>query len=230
MTGTLQVTVQSGVMNELTIVVLPTGPLDTNCLVIHDGSRATVVDPGMGAAPLVRATVQELGLTVEQIVLTHGHIDHVRDLPELQQEYVVPTYMHHADLPWITREMLDAMGPLGEMHDTAHMEVPATPEPVAEGDVLTLAGVEFTAFHMPGHSPGCVMFRGADGTVLGGDVLFNGGIGRTDLPLSDPHAMLASLQRIPEIFTGTDTVYPGHGPATTIARELQSNGFLQGIV
>ncbi|WP_313357300.1 MBL fold metallo-hydrolase, partial [Corynebacterium variabile] len=73
-------------MNELTIVVLPTGPLDTNCLVIHDGSRATVIDPGMGAAPLVRATVQELGLTVEQIVLTHGHIDHVRDLPELQQE------------------------------------------------------------------------------------------------------------------------------------------------
>lgn len=230
MTVTPQATVQSGGMSELTIVVLPTGPLDTNCLVIHDGARATIVDPGMGAAALVRATVAESDLTVEQIVLTHGHIDHVRDLPELQQEYSVPTYMHHADLSWISREMLDAMGPLGDMHDTAHMDVPATPEPVAEGDVLTLAGVEFTAVHMPGHSPGCVMFRGADGTVLGGDVLFRGGIGRTDLPLSDPHAMLASLRRIPEVFGDTDTVYPGHGPSTTVGEERRTNGFLQSLV
>lgn len=222
--------VQSDVMSELTVVVLPTGPLDTNCLVIHDGTRATVVDPGMGAAPLVRRTVTDLGLTVEQIVLTHGHIDHVRDLPEVQEEYGVPTYLHPADLPWISREMLDAMGSLGEMHDTAHMATPAETTPVVEGDVLTCAGVEFTAHEMPGHSPGCVMFRGADGTVLGGDVLFRGGIGRTDLPLSDPHAMLASLRRIPEVFADTDTVYPGHGPSTTVGVERRTNGFLQSLL
>lgn len=217
-------------MSELTVIVLPTGPLDTNCLVLHDGTRATVVDPGMGAAERVRRTVAEQGLTVEQIVLTHGHIDHVRDLPELQREYGVPTYMHAADRPWISREMLDAMGPLGDMHDTAGMDTPDTPSPVDEGDVLTLAGVEFTAVHMPGHSPGCVMFRGADGTVLGGDVLFRGGIGRTDLPLSDPHAMLASLRRIPEVFDDADTVYPGHGPSTTVGQERRTNGFLQSLL
>ncbi|AGP30864.1 MBL fold metallo-hydrolase [Corynebacterium terpenotabidum] len=211
-------------------IVLPTGPLETNCLVIHDGARATVVDPGMGAAALVRQTVADQGLTVEQIVLTHGHIDHIRDLPELQQEYGVPVYMHHGDLPWLTRGALDAMGPLGELHRTAEMEVPAVPQPVEEGDVLTIAGVEFTAVHMPGHSPGSVMFRGAEGTVLGGDVLFRGGVGRTDLPLSDPHAMMASLRRIPEEFADSDVVYPGHGPATTIGEERRTNGFLQGIV
>lgn len=76
---------------ELNIVVLPTGPFETNCLLVHDGTEATVIDPGMGAATLVRQAVAAAGVTVTQIVLTHGHIDHVRDLPEVQQEYGVPS-------------------------------------------------------------------------------------------------------------------------------------------
>lgn len=217
---------------ELSIVVLPTGPLEMNCLLVHDGEKATVIDPGMGVAPRLREAVAKAGVTVTQVVLTHGHIDHVRDLPEVQQEYGVPSYMHHGDLPWITREALDSMGELGRIHHTGDMAVPEQPRPVEEGNVLDIAGVEFTAHHMPGHSPGSVMYRGehAGGVVIfGGDVLFRRGVGRTDLPLSDPHAMVASLQRIPEVFDDADVVYPGHGPTTTVGEERRENGFLQGL-
>lgn len=222
-------------MNEVGIVTLPTGPLETNCLIIHNSSHATIVDPGMGAAPLIRGVLADHGLEVEQIVLTHGHIDHIRDLPEIHQEYRVPVYMHSADLPWLTREVLDAMGPLGDMHDTAAMATPDVPRPIADGDHLTIAGVRFTAHHMPGHSPGSVMFRSAmdlcgnGAAIIGGDVLFPGGAGRTDLPLSDPQAMMDSLRRIPQIFLGTDVVFPGHGPTTTIAKEVRDNPFLQSV-
>ncbi|MGO1950558.1 MAG: MBL fold metallo-hydrolase [Mycobacteriaceae bacterium] len=224
-------------MVNITVHILPTGPLETNCIVLHDGSRATVVDPGMGAADLVAEVVEKDNVTVEQIVLTHGHIDHIRDLPQVQTVYAVPSHMHPADNPWLDREALDAMGPLGEMHSTDTMDTPQAPSPVADGDVLPIAGVDFTAHLMPGHSPGSVMYRGAlpDGRtiVLGGDVLFRGGVGRTDLPLSDPAAMVDSLRRIVgegSVFGDADEVVPGHGPSTTIGRERRENGFLQGVV
>lgn len=215
------------------VEVLPTGPLDMNCLVVHDGTRATVVDPGMGAADRIRRLVSDRGLTVEQVLLTHGHIDHVRDLPEIQEDYGVPAYMHPDDRPWLLRETLDSLGELGQMHATDRMPTPRVPAPVNDGDTLSVAGVDFTAHLMPGHSPGSVMYRGTLGgttVILGGDVLFRGGVGRTDLPLSDPHAMMDSLRRIPEIFDDADIVYPGHGPATTVGREKKDNGFLRSVV
>lgn len=221
-------------MPNLTVHVLPTGPFEMNCLVLHDGSAATVVDPGMGAAELIDTVVTDNGLTVTQIVLTHGHIDHVRDLAPVQQRYGVPSYMHAEDRVFLTREGLDALGPTGQAHDVATMDLPDVPTAVGDGDVLTIGGVEFTAHHMPGHSPGSVMYRGDAGDgehlVLGGDVLFNGGVGRTDLPFSEPTAMVESLRRLVSLFDDADTVVPGHGPATTVGTEKAQNGFLQGVV
>lgn len=220
-------------MANLTVEVLPTGPFETNCLLLHDGAEATVVDPGMGAAALIEQAVAEKGLRVTQIVLTHGHIDHVRDLPSVQATYAVASHMHPADNVFLQREVLDAMGPSGEAHDVATMDTPNVPTPVADGDVLDICGVGFTAHHMPGHSPGSVMFRGeveGQGLILGGDVLFRGGVGRTDLPFSEPAVMVDSLRRLVETFDGEDTVVPGHGPATTVGTEKEQNGFLQGVV
>ncbi|AHW64085.1 hypothetical protein CGLY_08200 [Corynebacterium glyciniphilum AJ 3170] len=220
-------------MANLTVEVLPTGPFEMNCLLLHDGAEATVVDPGMGAETLIAQIVAQKGLRITQIVLTHGHIDHVRDLPAVQASYGVVAYMHPADNVFLQREVLDGMGPSGEAHHVATMDTPDTPIPVRDGDVLTICGVEFIAHHMPGHSPGSVMFRGivdGQGLILGGDVLFRGGVGRTDLPFSEPAAMVESLRRLVTTFEEDDTVMPGHGPATTIGTEKQQNGFLQGVV
>lgn len=220
-------------MANLTVEVLPTGPFEMNCLLLHDGADATVVDPGMGAGELIARAVEQKGLRITGIVLTHGHIDHVRDLPVVQAAYGVSSHMHPADNVFLQREVLDAMGPSGEAHDVATMETPEVPTPVADGDVLDICGVGFTAHHMPGHSPGSVMFRGeveGQGLILGGDVLFRGGVGRTDLPFSEPAVMVDSLRRLVETFDGEDTVVPGHGPATTVGTEKEQNGFLQGVV
>lgn len=220
-------------MANLTVEVLPTGPFEMNCLLLHDGTDATVVDPGMGAEGLIAQAVEQKGLRVTRIVLTHGHIDHVRDLPAVQATYGVSAHMHPVDNVFLQREVLDGMGPSGEAHDVSTMDTPEVPTPVADGDVLTVCGVEFVAHHMPGHSPGSVMFRGVvdgQGLILGGDVLFRGGVGRTDLPFSEPAAMVESLRRLVTTFEDDDTVVPGHGPATTVGAEKEQNGFLQGVV
>ncbi|MDN6325376.1 MAG: MBL fold metallo-hydrolase [Corynebacterium sp.] len=220
-------------MANLTVLVLPPAPAATTARRRPAGPAPTVVDPGMGAAALIEQAVAEKGLRVTQIVLTHGHIDHVRDLPSVQATYAVASHMHPADNVFLQREVLDAMGPSGEAHDVATMETPEVPTPVADGDVLDICGVGFTAHHMPGHSPGSVMFRGeveGQGLILGGDVLFRGGVGRTDLPFSEPAVMVDSLRRLVETFDGEDTVVPGHGPATTVGTEKEQNGFLQGVV
>ncbi|MDN5684298.1 MBL fold metallo-hydrolase [Corynebacterium glyciniphilum] len=220
-------------MANLTVEVLPTGPFEMNCLLLHDGADATVVDPGMGAGELIARAVEQKGLRITGIVLTHGHIDHVRDLPVVQAAYGVSSHMHPADNVFLQREVLDGMGPSGEAHDVATMETPEVPTPVEDGDVLTISGVEFVAHHMPGHSPGSVMFRGVvdgQGLILGGDVLFRGGVGRTDLPFSEPAAMVESLRRLVTTFEDDDTVVPGHGPTTTVGAEKEQNGFLQGVV
>ena len=98
---------------------------------------------------------------------------------------------------------------------------------LAEGDVLQVGDLRFTVHHTPGHAPGHVVFLG-HGMMLGGDLLFAGSIGRTDLPLSDPAAMQASLERI-AAFPEDTVVYPGHGPHTTIGEERATNGFLTGL-
>ena len=102
----------------------------------------------------------------------------------------------------------------------------AVPVPFADGDVMLCGSVEFTVQHVPGHAPGHVSFNGP-GVAFAGDLLFAGSIGRTDLPLSDPHAMDASLEQF-AMHAPETHVYPGHGPATTIGRELASNPFLSG--
>jgi glyoxylase-like metal-dependent hydrolase (beta-lactamase superfamily II) len=102
----------------------------------------------------------------------------------------------------------------------------ATPQLLAEGEVVTCGSRKFNVMHVPGHAPGHVAFVG-EGIALSGDLLFAGSIGRTDLPLSDPYAMDISLERFAALPVDT-IVYPGHGPGTTIGRELETNPFLSG--
>lgn len=204
------------------------GPFQTNCYIVVDGARTTgdgthpavVIDPGMGAHARVQELAQEQGFSVESVVLTHGHIDHIRDA----EPFEVPVYVHPADRPMLDLDWSDA--PFGAMFEAQDMKTPADIRDL--GDSIDMGGTTWSIHHMPGHSPGSVMFR-IDGLIIGGDVLFQGGVGRTDLPGSSPEDMMLSLKKVATEFVDSDVVLSGHGPQTTIGAEKASNPFLQDV-
>lgn len=197
------------------------GPFQTNCYVVSNGDRAFVIDPGLGAHEAVSQLAQEQGLTVEAVVLTHGHIDHIRDAAA----FGVETFIHPADAFMLLRgEGVSEQA--RQLYDASAMPPIDNPTHVEDGQTLTVAGVELRVVHAPGHSPGCVMLV-ADGVVFSGDVLFRGSIGRTDLPDSDPEQMRESLRGPVWELDDELQVLPGHGPATTVAQERATNPYLR---
>ena len=197
------------------------GPFQTNCYVVANDDRAIVIDPGLGAHDVVARLADEKGFTVEAVVLTHGHIDHIRDAAA----FGVETFVHPADAFMLLRG--DGVSEQArELHDASGMQPIDNPTPLADGQVLTVAGLQLRVVHAPGHSPGCVMLVG-DGVVFSGDVLFRGAIGRTDLPDSDPAQMHESLRGPVWELADELQVLPGHGAATTVAHERATNPFLR---
>ena len=198
------------------------GPFQENCyLVIDEPSRkAVLVDPGDDGERIV-SMVQRAGVTPQAVWLTHAHLDHIGAVSAVRREWKVPVLLHPDDLV-IYRRGAQSAAAYGLPFDQ-----PGDPDgSLAHGQVLELGNSRFTVHHTPGHAPGHVVFL-SDEVMLGGDLLFAGSIGRTDLPLSNPAAMEASLNHVATLDPET-VVYPGHGPATTIAEELASNPFLAG--
>jgi hydroxyacylglutathione hydrolase len=200
------------------------GPFQENTylLVDEDGGDAVLIDPG-DDDPRIAGMVERSGASLQAIWLTHGHLDHIGGIAGVRRLWDVPIYLHPADA-FLYGE--------GAVRAALMYGVPFEPPPppdrdFAEGDRLTLGGVTFDVWHVPGHAPGHVLLH-APGVAFGGDCLFAGSIGRTDLPLSDAGAMRRTLTRIATLPPDT-VVYPGHGPATTIATELASNPFLIGL-
>ena len=205
------------------IDVRTVGLFEENCyLVLDEASGAAVlVDPGDDADTIIDM-VRGSGGTLEAIWLTHAHVDHIGAINAVRAVNPVPVYLHPLDLPYYERLSARA----AEMYGIPFDQPDVAPTPLAEGDVMRCGSLAFTVMHVPGHAAGHVTFNG-QGVALSGDLLFQGSIGRTDLPLSDPYAMDASLERFAAIAPET-IVYPGHGPTTTIARELATNPFLSG--
>lgn len=202
---------------------LTVGPLEENCWLLTDplSNDAVLVDPGDDADDLL-AAVAASRATLREIWLTHAHFDHVGAVAGVRRAFDVPVRLHPLDLP------LYRVAAQSALRFGVHVENP--PEPtldLASGDVLRLGAVEFAVHHLPGHAPGHVAFVGA-GLCVSGDVLFEGSIGRTDLPGCDPAAMQASLH-VMASWPATLRVLPGHGPATTLAREFSHNPFLRGL-
>lgn len=199
------------------------GPFQENCyLVVDEPSREGVlVDPGDDGERIVRM-VQRAGVTPQAVWLTHAHLDHIGAVSAVRREWKVPVLLHPDDLV-IYRRGAQSAAAYGLPFDQ-----PGDPDgSLAHGQMLELGKSRFTVHHTPGHAPGHVVFLG-DGVMLGGDLLFAGSIGRTDLPLSDPERMTESLDRVAGLPEET-VVYPGHGPATSIGQERATNPFLTGV-
>ena len=199
------------------------GAFQENSYLVVDPStqRAALVDPGADAEQLVEM-VRASRATLEAIWLTHAHIDHIGAIAGVKRIWDVPVHMHPADRPLFDRGAMQAA-----VYGLPFEEPPAPERELAEGDILQLGALRFGVLHMPGHAPGHVVFV-TDGHMIGGDLLFAGSIGRTDLPFSDPDRMSESLERV--IMLPDETVvYPGHGPTTAIGRERATNPFLTGV-
>lgn len=202
---------------------LTVGAFDENTYLVVDESTgdAVLVDPGGEPARII-GLVNETKVALGAIWITHAHLDHIGGIAGVKRRWDVPIFMHPADTPvYQFAERAAAMYGV-------EFEVPPMPDrTLAEGDVLRVGALEFMVWHVPGHSPGHVVYVGA-GVMLAGDLLFAGSVGRVDLPLSDPRAMQQSLDRL-SVLPGATVVHPGHGPLTMLDLERRSNPFLSGL-
>ena len=219
----------------------PAGSFAANCYVIApgDGEECVIVDPGQDALDGIGEILTAHRLKPVAAVATHGHLDHIWSIAPLCGARDIPAYIHPDDRALLSDP---ARGfPLGASQQLFGGLTFTEPDDVREltdGMTLTLAGVEFVVDHAPGHTRGSVTFRlpsgieGVEdpaGTMLSGDLLFAGSIGRTDLPGGDYQTILDSLARVCLPLPDETIVLSGHGPATTIGAERQTNPFLDGL-
>lgn len=205
--------------------IIPVTAFAQNCSLIWCAAtnQAAIVDPGGDAEKIIRA-VAEKGVQVSQILLTHGHLDHVGAAAELAAHYGVQIIgPHKRDAFW-----LDALPVQSQMFGLAEC-APVTPDRwLEEGDSVQVGNITLEILLCPGHTPGHIVFFDRAGRLLvSGDVIFNGGVGRSDFPQGDHQALIESI-RVKLLPLGDDVTFiPGHGPMSTLGRERVSNPFLQ---
>ncbi|HEY3727151.1 MAG TPA: MBL fold metallo-hydrolase [Solirubrobacteraceae bacterium] len=201
------------------------GPVQENCYVARrpDASSAVIFDPGEEADRIL-AALQALNIdTVDAILLTHTHFDHIGAVAPVARATGAPVYCPELETQVLANIMdyvpWPGFGPF-ESYDADHT--------VKGGETLELAGLKFEVSFTPGHSPGHVSYAAAeDNALFSGDVLFQGSVGRVDLPGGDWPTLLASIESLIDAYPGETTVYPGHMGLTTLAAERESNPFLR---
>lgn len=199
---------------------LPVGMAQSNCYILSNGTKALIVDPG-DQADLIKNTITQLNVEPVAILLTHTHYDHIGAVEAMREEYAIPLYVSSKEKEWLADPNKNLSGLVGNPIRVNEAENYFHPK-----ERLQISDFSFTVVATPGHSPGSVSFIfEEEEAVISGDALFAGSIGRTDLPGSDPSALIpgvrAELFTLPEHFS----VYPGHGEQTTIGREKATNPF-----
>ena len=205
--------------------IIPVTAYQQNCSLIwcEKTSKAALIDPG-GDIEVLLAQVDELGLQLKKILLTHGHLDHVGGAKQIATKLEVPIIgPHQADAFW-----LQSLPKQSEMFGFAYTDAFEPDQWLAEGAEIKVGDMHLSVLHCPGHTPGHVVFYSeTDGLLFVGDVLFQGSIGRTDFPQGDYDALIASIKQklLP---LGDEVMFvPGHGPMSSLGHERQNNPFLQ---
>lgn len=204
--------------------ILPVGMLRCNCSIFGDEAtkEAIVIDPGDNIGE-IRRVLDRHGLKVTAIVITHAHIDHIGGAQKLKAATGAPVYLNANDQKLY--DTIDRQATWLRMPVPERTEIDIQPR---DGDSLKLGSCEFHVLHTPGHTQGSIsLFLPSEGKLIAGDTLFRDSIGRTDLPGGDEHQILRSIRDRLLVLPGETVVVPGHGPNTTIARERESNPFLQ---
>jgi len=243
--GHLPVTVR---LADVLTIGFPAAVAGTNCYVLAPaaGEECLIVDPGVGVTGQLAEILRDHKLKPAAVLLTHGHFDHVYSVTPVCDSASVAAYIHGED-SYRLKDPLSAVGPQlvamleQQFGQKATWREPTDVVALTNGQSLRIAGFDITVLHAPGHTEGSVIFSlpdvpdgltanvRASSTVLSGDVLFAGSIGRTDLAGGDGAAMNRSLRDVVLPLADDVLVLPGHGPATTIERERATNPYLQGL-
>ena len=212
------------------LTIIPVTPFQQNCaiLVCAATNRAAIIDPG-GDPDLIEQVLADTGATLEKIILTHGHIDHAGAAALLQKKLGVPVEGPHRD----EAPLLATLAEVAARYGLPPAQAVTPDRWLEEGDELTIGDLRFGALHCPGHSPGSIVLAwkkpaglSSPGFAIMGDVLFQGSVGRTDLP-GGSHETLVRMIREKIMPLGDDVVFHcGHGPMSTIGRERQFNPFI----
>ena len=206
------------------IKMLVVGPFASNCYIVGSSStrEGMIIDPGAEAETILR-TVQQTGLSISLIVVTHAHVDHIDALPAVKEKTNAQVAIHEAETGLFSTAPVRMLTSLGL---TPFKQPPRPDRLLKDGDRIDVADLHFEVLHTPGHSPGGICLLG-HGVVFSGDTLFNYGIGRTDFPGGSHERLMKSIREKLMVLPDETIVYPGHGPPTTIGDERRGNPFLQ---
>ncbi len=210
------------------------GPIRTNCYLLHAGKHVWIIDPGFDGQRLA-SIIKKNGLLPEAVLLTHSHWDHVMGLPDLLTAFPkLPILIHPSDSHLLGKEggrkSIRAIQYFDPSHAQACRDIlerlPEATDFLHDGQIIEGCGLQ--VLHTPGHTPGSVSLYQEDAdTLFSGDTLFAGAIGRTDLPGSDPHAIIPGIIEKLLVLPDQTKVFPGHGKTSTIGNEKRQNPWLQ---
>jgi glyoxylase-like metal-dependent hydrolase (beta-lactamase superfamily II) len=206
---------------ELVYDIIIVGALETNCYLVHcpESRECAVVDPG--AEPeLIFSVISRRGLKPKVILNTHGHVDHIGANSDVKEKFGIPLRIHTLDSP-----MLDLVKQSELSFFLGAKDSPPADSFLEDGEKIEIGKFDLEVIHTPGHSPGSVSLRGG-GFLLSGDTLFQGGVGRTDLPGGSSRQLENSIRKKILALPEETIVLPGHGPMTTVGEEKDSNPFL----
>ena len=202
------------------------GAYQTNCYILRSSAAAKaclIVDTGLQDGELIDF-LRRHKLNPTAVVLTHGHADHITGIPALRENYPdIKVYIHKLDAQMLTNQQHNLSALAGVQFSTDPADLT-----LEDGDVIEQAGINLKVFHTPGHTPGGICLYSKDEQIVfSGDTLFAGSVGRTDFPGGDMAQLIKGIRAKLCILPDETVVYPGHGPATTIAEEKAHNQYLQ---
>lgn len=208
------------------IETFESGPVATNGYLVADqrGGAGVFIDAPMGAGKAMLTKARDLDLSLIALINTHGHWDHIAENAWLMRVAGVPLWAHREDElllkhPDVQTRYFSSSLVIEPSHPSRYLE---------DGDEIEIGALKFRVLHLPGHCPGHIgLFEAREKALFSGDVLFAGSVGRADLPGADWETLLNSIKRNMFPLGDDVTVYPGHGPATTIGEERETNPFLQ---
>ncbi|MEQ6387917.1 MBL fold metallo-hydrolase [Bacillaceae bacterium S4-13-58] len=199
------------------------GSLGTNAYILFEGKEALIIDPGGESAEIV-SFLKENELNPIAILLTHAHFDHIGGIDFFRNHFQqLPVYLHEEEKEWLQDSSLNGSKWFG----LGDITTQRGPDFLMHEDKYKIGNFQFQVLHTPGHSPGSVSFVFEEATmIIGGDLLFQGGIGRTDLPGGDFDQLLKSIKEKIFLYPDPFDIYPGHGPKTSVWFEKSTNPFI----